>query len=188
MGRPILFRQLRTGLDGKWFYILKFRTMHDLPEGSGPAANDDRRLTRLGRLLRLSSLDELPQIFNVLKGEMSLVGPRPQLVSFEKHYSQFQFRRHEVKPGITGWAQINGRNSISWDRKFELDVWYVDNWSMLLDLKILALTPLRLLFYKEVVGPYRCSDFSFGLHHEFHELRGGPETQPSLAEKRKVER
>ena len=188
MGRPVLFRQLRTGLNGDQFYILKFRTMHGQPGETGAAISDDKRLTALGRLLRLSSLDELPQIFNVLKGEMSLVGPRPQLVSFEKYYTPFQFRRHEVKPGITGWAQINGRNSISWDRKFELDVWYVDNWSMLLDLRILALTPLRLLFYKEVVGPYRCSKFSFEAQRDFDDLPGAPNTQPLRAEKRKVER
>jgi lipopolysaccharide/colanic/teichoic acid biosynthesis glycosyltransferase len=161
--------------------------MHDGPAGTGIAAKDDHRLTWLGRLLRLSSLDELPQIFNVLKGEMSLVGPRPQIVSFGKYYSPFQSRRHEVKPGITGWAQINGRNSISWDRKFELDVWYVDNWSMLLDLKILALTPWRLLFFKEVVGPYRCSEFSFGSQHD-SEAQDGSDAESLIGQKRSAKR
>jgi sugar transferase EpsL len=165
MGRPILFRQLRIGLNGRKFYVLKFRTMlnhDDVGEAPANPANDDRRLTALGRFLRFTSLDELPQLFNVLKGEMSLVGPRPQLAAFENSYSKYQFRRHEVKPGITGWAQINGRNSIDWERKFELDVWYVDNWSLGLDVRILLLTPIRMFRYDEVVGPYRCSDQSFG--------------------------
>ena len=162
MGRPILFRQLRTGLNGSKFHVLKFRTMVDHDHSMVAPANDDGRLTPLGRLLRLTSLDELPQLFNILKGEMSLVGPRPQVVDFDNHYSKFQFRRHEVKPGITGWAQINGRNSISWERKFELDVWYVDNWSLWLDLCILLLTPIQLFSYDDVVGPYRCSGQSFG--------------------------
>ena len=176
MGRPILFRQLRIGLDGQKFYVLKFRTMVDHAEKGKRPANDDGRMTRFGRMLRLTSLDELPQIFNVLKGEMSLVGPRPQIVSFERYYSQFQFRRHEVRPGITGWAQINGRNSISWDRKFELDVWYVDNWSFLLDLKIIVLTPFRLLSFQQVVGPYRYSELSFD--HSDTELKTPSMTGP----------
>lgn len=162
MGRPILFRQLRIGLNGRKFYVLKFRTMLDHDHAAASPAKDDGRVTPLGRLLRFTSLDELPQLFNVLKGEMSLVGPRPQVAAFENHYSKCQFRRHEVKPGITGWAQINGRNSIDWDRKFELDVWYVDNWSLWLDVRILLLTPIRLFCYDDVVGPYRCSDQSFG--------------------------
>jgi lipopolysaccharide/colanic/teichoic acid biosynthesis glycosyltransferase len=160
MGRPILFRQLRTGLNGRRFHVLKFRTMIDQEHTSEPAKDDDR-ITPLGRFLRFTSFDELPQLFNVLKGEMSLVGPRPQVIAFENYYSPHQFRRHEVKPGITGWAQINGRNSINWERKFDLDVWYVDNWSMWLDLRILLLTPIRSLSFEDVVGPYRCSNRSF---------------------------
>jgi len=164
MGRPVLFRQLRTGLQGKPFYILKFRTMAESGRGSlgRRPAHEEQRVTPLGRLLRLSSLDELPQLFNVWLGEMSLVGPRPQLIEFERRYTPVQARRHEVKPGITGWAQINGRNSIDWDRKFEFDVWYVDNRSLLLDLKILALTPFRLFSIGQADGPYRCSNRTFG--------------------------
>ena len=164
MGRPVLFWQLRTGLHGKPFHILKFRTMAEPVRATwgGASTCDDQRMTSLGRFLRLSSLDELPQLFNVWFGEMSLVGPRPQVVEFERHYTPFQGRRHEVKPGITGWAQINGRNAISWDRKFELDVWYVDNRSILLDLQILALTPFRVFSFRQADGPYRCSDQTFG--------------------------
>jgi sugar transferase EpsL len=161
IGRPILFRQLRTGLNGRRFSILKFRTMRD-PDPSWTDPSDDMRVTRLGKLLRLTSLDELPQILNVLKGDMSLVGPRPQLVEFEKFYTPHQFRRHEVKPGITGWAQVNGRNSIPWEERFNLDVWYVDNWSFLLDMKIIAITPIRLCSMRQAAGPYRFSEKSFG--------------------------
>jgi lipopolysaccharide/colanic/teichoic acid biosynthesis glycosyltransferase len=163
MGRPIFFRQLRTGLHGKSFHILKFRTM---AEPAGQAARhqriaDEERVTPFGRLLRLSSLDELPQLFNVLMGQMSLVGPRPQVLEFNRHYNTFQRRRHEVKPGITGWAQINGRNAIDWERKFELDVWYVDNHTLFLDIKILFLTPFRLFAIHQNEGPYRCSSRTF---------------------------
>jgi lipopolysaccharide/colanic/teichoic acid biosynthesis glycosyltransferase len=180
MGKPVFFRQLRTGLNGKRFYILKFRTMVEVGPAAQPAS-EDRRLTILGSFLRLSSLDELPQIFNVLKGEMSLIGPRPQVVSFEQYYTEYQFRRHEVRPGITGWAQINGRNSISWDRKFELDVWYVDHWSLWLDLKIMVLTPFRLFSFQQVVGPYRYSDRSFGQTHETVESRKATNIRPIAA-------
>ena len=134
MGTPMLFRQQRPGLFGRPFFLLKFRTM---ATGSGP---DDSRLTRLGRFLRRTSLDEMPELWNVLRGEMSLVGPRPLLTQYLDRYTPRQARRHEVKPGITGWAQVNGRNAVSWDTKFELDVWYVDHWSPWLDLRILALT------------------------------------------------
>jgi sugar transferase EpsL len=161
MGRPILFRQLRTGLQGKPFYVLKFRTMAE-PAGSSQkyaSIPDEQRVTHFGRFLRLSSLDELPQLFNVLTGQMSLVGPRPQVLEFNRHYSAFQARRHEVKPGITGWAQVNGRNAIDWERKFELDVWYVDNRSFLLDLKILIITPFRLFSIHQTEGPYRYHTF-----------------------------
>jgi lipopolysaccharide/colanic/teichoic acid biosynthesis glycosyltransferase len=143
MGSPILFRQLRPGLHGEPFELIKFRTMaHDPAAG---VSSDAQRLTRLGRFLRASSLDELPELWNVLRGDMSLVGPRPLLMQYLPRYSPEQARRHEVRPGLTGWAQVNGRNAIGWDAKFELDVWYVDNRSFLLDIKILAMTALRLL-------------------------------------------
>jgi sugar transferase EpsL len=144
-GRPVLFVQERPGLDAKIFKMYKFRTMVDERDEHGRLLPDDRRLTRLGRFLRGSSLDELPELFNVLKGDMSLVGPRPLLVEYLPLYSREQARRHGVKPGITGWAQVNGRNAISWEEKFKLDVWYVDNWSLWVDVKILWLTFLKVL-------------------------------------------
>ncbi len=140
MGAPVLFRQTRPGRDGKSFQMIKFRTMRDAIDASGHSLPDAKRLTKLGRFLRSSSLDELPELWNVLKGDMSLVGPRPLLVEYLPLYSQEQARRHEVRPGVTGWAQVNGRNAISWDEKFALDVWYVDNRSLWLDLKIIWLT------------------------------------------------
>lgn len=137
-GRPILFRQLRPGCHGEPFGILKFRTMR--PSAGPIDESDEARLTPLGRFLRSLSLDELPEFWNVLKGDMSLVGPRPLLMPYLTLYTPEQARRHEVKPGLTGWAQINGRNAVSWEERFRLDVWYVDHWSLPLDLKILALT------------------------------------------------
>lgn len=137
LGAPVLFRQTRPGLGGKPFEMLKFRTMRDTVDGDGRPLPDAQRLTRLGRFLRATSLDELPELWNVLLGQMSLVGPRPLLMKYLDRYTPEQARRNEVKPGITGWAQINGRNAISWERKFELDVWYVDNWNLWLDLKII---------------------------------------------------
>ena len=137
---PILFRQSRTGLNGKIFNIYKFRTMTNDCDKDGILLPDALRLTKFGKFLRSTSLDELPSLWNVLKGDMSLVGPRPLLVEYLPLYSAKQARRHEVKPGITGWAQVNGRNAISWDEKFDLDVWYVDNQSIWLDIKILYLT------------------------------------------------
>jgi lipopolysaccharide/colanic/teichoic acid biosynthesis glycosyltransferase len=145
MGRPVLFRQRRPGLHGRPFELLKFRTMLDLRDGRGRALSDVQRLTRLGRLLRNSSLDELPELFNLLRGEMSLVGPRPLLMEYLDRYSPEQARRHDVPPGVTGWAQVNGRNAISWEEKFQLDLWYVDHWSLWLDLRILWLTIGRVL-------------------------------------------
>ena len=139
-GSPILFRQTRPGLHGKPFSILKFRTMADTRDAKGNLLPDAERLTGFGRFLRSTSLDELPELFNVLKGEMSLVGPRPLLMAYLPLYTPEQARRHEMRPGITGWAQVNGRNAISWEEKFRLDVWYVDNQSFWLDLKILLLT------------------------------------------------
>jgi lipopolysaccharide/colanic/teichoic acid biosynthesis glycosyltransferase len=145
IGVPVLFRQIRPGLAGRPFELLKFRTMTDERGPDGQLLPDKDRLTPFGRWLRASSLDELPELWNVLKGEMSLVGPRPLLVEYLPRYTPEQARRHEVRPGITGWAQVNGRNAISWEEKFKLDVWYVDNQSLWLDLKILWLTIKKVL-------------------------------------------
>jgi lipopolysaccharide/colanic/teichoic acid biosynthesis glycosyltransferase len=145
MGSPILFRHRRAGRGGRPFDALKLRTMTDQRDEKGELLPDADRLTRLGRLLRSASLDEVPQLWNVLRGEMSLVGPRPLPVEYLERYSEEQARRHEVMPGITGWVQVNGRNALDWDQKLALDIWYVDNWSLLLDLKILALTVIRVL-------------------------------------------
>lgn len=143
MGSPVIFRQQRPGLNGRPFEVLKFRTMSDKVGPDGRLLPDEARLTALGAVLRRFSLDELPQLFNVLKGEMSLVGPRPLLMEYLPLYSAVQMRRHEVRPGVTGWTQVNGRNALSWEDKFALDVWYVDNRSFWLDLKILAMTAGR---------------------------------------------
>ena len=137
LGSPILFRQERPGIDGKPFTLVKFRTMLDARDEGGALRPDAVRMTEFGRWLRSSSVDELPELWNVLKGEMSLVGPRPLLMHYLPLYTTEQARRHNVRPGVTGWAQINGRNAISWEEKFAFDVWYVDNWSLLLDIKIL---------------------------------------------------
>jgi len=145
MGRPIFFKQVRPGLKGKPFVIYKFRTMLDFRDENGNLLPDEKRLTTIGRFLRSTTLDELPEFWNVLKGDMSLVGPRPLLMEYLDRYTPEQARRHEVKPGMTGWAQINGRNAISWEEKFKLDVWYVDNWNILLDLKIIFLTILKVI-------------------------------------------
>lgn len=145
LGQPVFFRQLRPGFGGRPFGMIKFRTMLDAVDASGQPLPDEQRLTPFGAWLRSTSLDELPELWNVLKGDMSLVGPRPLLMQYLDRYSLLQARRHEVRPGITGWAQVNGRNAISWEQKFELDVWYVDNRSLLLDLKILVLTVLRVV-------------------------------------------
>jgi sugar transferase EpsL len=139
-GRPVLFRQARGGYRGSRFEVFKFRTMVDQRDDQGNLLPDGERLTPLGRFLRAASLDELPELFNVVRGEMSLVGPRPFFAKYLERYSPEQARRHEVLPGITGWAQINGRNALTWEEKFRLDVWYVDHWSLWLDVKILLLT------------------------------------------------
>ena len=151
MGMPILFKQMRPGLNGKPFFMYKLRTMTNEKDEKGNPLPDEQRLTRLGRFLRSTSLDELPELFNVLKGDMSLVGPRPLLMQYLERYTPEQARRHEVKPGITGWAQINGRNAITWEEKFVLDVWYVDNWSLWLDMKILAMTLVK-VFRREGIS------------------------------------
>lgn len=145
LGSGVLFRQMRPGLDGQPFQMLKFRTMRDEGDAQGNVLPDARRLTGLGRFLRSCSLDELPELWNVLKGDMSLVGPRPLLMDYLPLYTSEQARRHEVRPGITGWAQVNGRNALSWDEKFALDVWYVDNRSFWLDLRILWLTVRKVI-------------------------------------------
>ncbi len=145
IGRPVLFVQMRPGLNGKPFNMIKFRTMTDDRDSRGYLLPDSKRLTSFGRFLRASSLDELPELWNVLKGEMSLVGPRPLLMQYLERYNTEQARRHEVKPGITGWAQVNGRNSISWNEKFDLDVWYVENRTNILDIKILYMTIVSVL-------------------------------------------
>lgn len=140
MGFPVFFRQTRPGRNGEPFQMIKFRTMLDVVDGRGDPLPDSKRLTKFGRFLRSTSLDEIPELWNVLKGDMSLVGPRPLLMEYLPLYSPEQTRRHSVRPGITGWAQINGRNTISWEEKFQLDVWYVENRSALLDLKIIWIT------------------------------------------------
>jgi sugar transferase EpsL len=145
LGTPVLFRQTRPGLHGAPFELLKFRTMTDVRDADGRLLSDAERLTPLGRLLRSTSLDELPELLNVLRGEMSLVGPRPLLMDYLPHYTPEQARRHEVRPGITGWAAVQGRNSTSWERRLQLDVWYVDHRSLGLDLKILLLTVVKVV-------------------------------------------
>ena len=153
LGSPVFFRQPRPGLHGAPFRIIKFRTMRDANGPDGTPLPDCDRLTSFGRFLRSTSLDELPELINVLKGEMSLVGPRPLLMQYLERYSPVQARRNEVRPGITGWAQVNGRNAISWTDKFSLDVWYVDNQSVILDLKILWLTLGSILKPDDVCQP-----------------------------------
>jgi len=152
LGSPIFFRQIRPGKDGKPFTMIKFRTMRDAFDQKGNQLPDSQRMTRLGTFLRSTSLDELPEFWNVLKGDMSLVGPRPLLMEYLPLYSSEQYRRHEVRPGITGWAQINGRNAISWEDKFKLDVWYVDNRSLRLDIKIIFLTIKKVLMRDGISG------------------------------------
>jgi lipopolysaccharide/colanic/teichoic acid biosynthesis glycosyltransferase len=143
LGSPVLFTQQRPGKDGRPFGLIKFRTMTDACDSEGNVLPDAARLTEFGRVLRSTSLDELPELLNVIKGDMSLVGPRPLLMEYLPLYSREQARRHEVPPGITGWAQVNGRNALSWQQKFQLDVWYVDHRSLLLDLRILLMTVIR---------------------------------------------
>ncbi|HEX8770315.1 MAG TPA: sugar transferase, partial [Acidimicrobiales bacterium] len=145
LGSPVFFRQIRPGRNGQPFHMIKFRTMTDQRDKDGALLPDEVRLTPFGRFLRSSTLDEIPELLNVLYGDMSLVGPRPLLVEYLPLYSPQQARRHAVLPGITGWAQINGRNSASWEERLALDVWYVDNWSLMLDVRILARTPKSVL-------------------------------------------
>ena len=159
LGRPVLFRQKRPGLDARPFQLCKFRTMTDERGADGELLPDSERLRPFGRFLRSTSLDELPELWNVLKGEMSLVGPRPLLMEYLGLYSMEQARRHEVRPGMTGWAQVKGRNALTWEEKFELDIWYVDNQSLWLDLKVLLMT-IATVFKRE------------GVSHEGHATMG----------------
>lgn len=164
LGSPILFIQARPGLHGKPFRMLKFRTMTNSVGVDGQPLTDEQRLTRFGRFLRSASLDELPELFNVLVGDMSLVGPRPLLMQYLERYSPEQMRRHEVRPGITGWAQVNGRNNLPWEERFRLDVWYVDHRTLMLDLKILGMTIAKVL---------KRSDVSQDGHVTMTEFMGG---------------
>jgi len=156
-GSPIFFCQERPGLEGKIFKLCKFRTMQDKQSSTGERLTDEKRITAFGGFLRRTSLDELPELFNVIKGEMSLVGPRPLLVQYLERYSSEQARRHEVLPGITGWAQINGRNAITWDEKFWLDLWYVDHWSFWLDIRILFSTLWKVISGEGISQPGRAT-------------------------------
>lgn len=149
-GAGAFFFQERSGKDGKIFRVIKFKTMTDERDSKGDLLSDAARLTKVGKLVRSTSLDELPQLINVLKGDMALIGPRPLLIQYLPLYNKEQARRHEVRPGITGWAQVNGRNAISWARKFELDVWYVDNISFVIDLKVIVLTIKKVLFREDI--------------------------------------
>ncbi|MCZ4285696.1 sugar transferase [Marinobacter salarius] len=152
LGSPVFFRQARPGKGGRPFQMVKFRTMLDAADAMGELLPDDQRMTQFGSFLRSTSLDELPELWNVLKGDMSLVGPRPLLMEYLPLYSKNQYRRHEMRPGITGWAQVNGRNAVSWEDRFKLDVWYVDNQSFLLDIKILCLTVKKVLVRDGISG------------------------------------
>ena len=151
LGAPVFFTQERPGKDGKPFKMIKFRSMRDAIDKDGNPLPDSERLTPFGKKLRAASLDELPELWNVLKGDMSLVGPRPLLMSYLPLYNDFQFRRHEMRPGVTGWAQVNGRNAISWDEKFAYDIWYIDHFSLWFDMKILFLT-IKKVFIKEGIS------------------------------------
>ncbi|GAB1355348.1 sugar transferase [Erysipelotrichia bacterium] len=161
LGSPVFFRQIRPGMNGQPFEMLKFRTMLDARDAKGHLLPDEQRVTPFGQFLRSTSIDELPELINVLKGDMSLVGPRPLLMEYLPLYSEEQKRRHDVRPGITGWAQINGRNAISWQKKFELDVWYVDNQSFWLDFKILFLTFWKVVKRCDVNQEGKCTVEAF---------------------------
>lgn len=165
LGSPVLFKQQRPGLNGRIFTMYKFRSMTDTKDKDGKLLSDEERLPRFGQLLRATSLDEIPEFFNVLKGEMSLIGPRPLLIQYLERYNERQARRHEVRPGITGWAQVNGRNAISWEQKFEYDVEYVEKCSFLLDMKIIFMT-IKKIFIREGIsqeGNVTMEEFKGGL-------------------------
>jgi sugar transferase EpsL len=171
LGFPVLFRQERPGWHGRPFWLLKFRTMNDGRDVTGALLPDAQRLTAFGRFLRAVSIDELPELFNVLKGDMSLVGPRPLLMQYLNRYTPEQARRHEVRPGITGWAQVNGRNAITWEEKFKLDVWYVDNWFLWLDIRIIAMTIWKILKREGISHPGQATmeEFKGSLTGDSHE-------------------
>jgi sugar transferase EpsL len=175
MGPPVFFRQVRPGLHCKPFTLVKFRTMTNDCDDEGCLLPDECRLTRLGRFLRRTSIDELPQLWNVLKGDLSLVGPRPLLMQYICRYSPEQMRRHDAKPGITGWAQVNGRNAITWEEKFALDVWYVDNWSLWLDIKILFMT---------LVKVFKGEGISHEGHATMEEFRGREDRRWEMGNRR----
>jgi lipopolysaccharide/colanic/teichoic acid biosynthesis glycosyltransferase len=160
-GFPILFRQERPGYRGEIFTLYKFRTMRNLANAGGQPLPDEQRLTSFGKFLRSTSLDELPELLNVLKGEMSLVGPRPLLTAYLPLYSPEQFRRHNVLPGITGWAQVNGRNALTWQEKFSLDLWYVDHWSLWLDIRILFMTIIKVIRREDINQPGQATSEPF---------------------------
>jgi lipopolysaccharide/colanic/teichoic acid biosynthesis glycosyltransferase len=172
MGRPVLFRQDRPGLNGKPFRLVKFRTMKTARNCADTLLPDEERITKLGNFLRRFSLDELPQLWNVWKGDMSVVGPRPLLVQYLQRYSSEQARRHEVKPGITGWAQVNGRNALNWEEKFRLDVWYVDHWSLRLDAKILFLTVKKVTLREDISQRGYATMPEFMGSGNYHEEKG----------------
>ncbi|MCZ7552869.1 MAG: sugar transferase [Anaerolineae bacterium UTCFX2] len=175
LGKPVIFRQQRPGYRGKPFWIYKFRTMNDLRDPDGNLLADEQRLTGFGHFLRGVSLDELPELFNVLRGEMSLVGPRPLLMQYLERYSPEQARRHEVLPGITGWAQIHGRNALTWEDKFRLDVWYVEHWSIWLDVRILAITLVKAVKREGISQPG---------HATAEEFMGAHSNQASLPQEK----
>ena len=174
LGKPVVFKQRRPGYKGKPFYIYKLRSMTDRRDALGNLLADEQRLTPLGRFLRASSFDELTELVNVLRGEMSLVGPRPLLMQYLERYSPEQVRRHDVLPGITGWAQVNGRNALTWEKKFQLDVWYVDHWSFWLDLRILLMTLLKVLRREGISQPG---------HATAEEFMGSPSIEAPEVEK-----
>ncbi len=165
-GTPIIFRQQRPGHNGKPFWVYKFRTMTNAHDDQDNLLPDSQRITRTGKFLRSYSLDELPELFNILRGEMSLVGPRPLLMQYLERYSPEQARRHDVLPGITGWAQINGRNALTWKEKFTLDVWYVDHWSLWLDIKILLLTVVKVIRREGINQPGQVTTEEFMGNHD----------------------
>ena len=171
-GRPILFRQWRPGLAGKPFRIMKFRTMRATQPGEIAHLTDEQRMTRIGRILRATSIDELPELLNVIRGEMSLVGPRPLLMEYLTSYTERQHRRHDMRPGITSWAAVNGRHSLRFDERLELDVWYVEHWSLALDLRIMAMTLLQVLRRSDVRTAQSVSEIGFPLPD------GRPPTDP----------
>ena len=170
LGSPILFRQKRPGWRGKPFWLLKFRTMTNARDAEENRLPDAARLPRFGRFLRATSLDEIPELLNVLKGDMSLVGPRPLLMQYLDRYTPEQARRHDVKPGITGWAQVNGRNAITWEEKFNLDVWYVDNWSLWLDVKIICMTIWKILKSEGISHPGQATMEEFNPQKDVKDL------------------